>query len=68
MNTLVIQYEGVVPLTISISRAIQREIEMLKLAVHASKRALARFETRYAMPSDGFFEFSVRLILPERNT
>lgn len=56
MNTLVIEYEGVMPLKVSISRAIKREIEMLKLAVRLSQEALTRFETHYAMPSDEFFE------------
>lgn len=56
MNTLVLEYEGVIPLKLSISRAIQREIEMLKLAVRISREALERFEARYAMPSEEFFE------------
>ena len=56
MQTLILEYEGSHALNSSITRAIRREIEMLKLAVRLSHEALQQFEQHYQIPSDEFFE------------
>ncbi|MCP4395694.1 MAG: hypothetical protein GY801_00075 [bacterium] len=56
MSRLVLEYQGTASLQSSISRAIQREINMLSLAVRISGEALRTFEQRYDMPSEYFFE------------
>jgi len=56
MNKLVLEYEGTFSLDTSIFRAIQREIDMLMLALRLSKDALAKFEERYQISSAEFFK------------
>ena len=56
MSRLMLEYQGTASIQSSISRAIQREINMLSLAVRISKDALRIFERRYDMPSENFFD------------
>jgi hypothetical protein len=60
MSRLVLEYQGTASLQSSISRAIQREINMLSLAVRISREALRTFKQRYDMSSEHFFEHMER--------
>jgi hypothetical protein len=55
MRQVVLEYESPIGLESSITRAIQREILMLTLAIRLSRQALTQFEQRYQMPSAEFF-------------
>jgi len=56
MKQLILEYDSPVALERSIAQAIQREIAMLALAIRLSKQALTRFEQKYRLASDLFFE------------